>query len=102
MCTCTCISFLIVIHFILGRNLIIVTEEGEVFSSVAMSGQPLSLARLASVQNARAVFTDFKAINFAYIQNVYRSEDDYTYSTCTMYMHMYMYITDSILKSYQW
>ena len=83
-----CISLLIVIHFTLGRNLTIVTEEGEVFSSVAMSGQPLSLARLASIQNARAVFTDFKAVNFAYIQNVYRSEDDYTY----MYMyHVHVY-----------
>ena len=37
--------------------------------------KPQELMRVTMVQNARAVFTDFKANNFAYLQNVYKYVD---------------------------
>ena len=56
-------------------------------SGVASVQQPLRLARVPMVQSAQAVFTDFKANNFAYLQNVYR-----------YYMYIYMYPPFLILK----
>lgn len=49
----------------------LVAEEGQVFTGSASTSKPLNLQRVPGIQNARAVFTDFKANNFAYIQNVY-------------------------------
>ena len=47
------------------------TEEGEVFKGNGSVSKPLNLQRVANIQNARAVFTDFKANNLAYTQNVF-------------------------------
>ena len=49
-------------------------EHGEVHSGPAVAGTPLKLTRIPGIQNAKAVFTDFKANNFAYLQKVYRYE----------------------------
>lgn len=48
------------------------TEWGEVYSGLASVEKPLALARLPGIQNAKAVFTDFKANNLAYIQQLYK------------------------------
>ena len=48
-------------------------DEGEVYMSIAISGQSLSFSRLHSIQNASAFFSDYKATNFAYLQYVNRS-----------------------------
>ena len=61
----------IVTQFYLGKNLTVVTEWGEVYSGQASVGKPLELSRLPGIQNAKAVFTDFKASNLAYIQQLY-------------------------------
>ena len=62
----------VVTQFYLGKSLTIVTEWGEVFSGQASVGKPLVLVRLPGIQNAKAVFTDFKANNLAYIQQLYK------------------------------
>ena len=51
------------------------TEHGEVYSGVV--GAPdhlnlLTLTRVPLVQSARSIYTDYKALNFAVLQNVYR------------------------------
>ena len=51
------------------------TEWGEVYSGQCSVGKPLVMNRLMGIQNAKAVFTDFKANNFAYIQNSFRYYD---------------------------
>jgi len=51
---------------------IILSEEGEVYSSPAVSTMSPNFTRIPAIQNAKSVFTDFKASNFAYLQNVYR------------------------------
>ena len=61
-----------VTHFFLGKNLTVVTEWGEVYSGQCSVGKPLVMSRLTGIQNAKAVFTDFKANNFAYIQSIFR------------------------------
>ena len=48
--------------------------HGEVYSGPAVAGAPLKLTRIPGIQNAKSVFTDFKANNFAYLQKVYRYE----------------------------
>ena len=63
---------IVVTHFYLGKSLTVVTEWGEVYSGQASVGQPLALIRLPGIQNAKAVFTDFKANNLAYIQQLYK------------------------------
>ena len=44
------------------------------YSGPAVAGAPLKLTRIPGIQNAKSVFTDFKANNFAYLQKVYRYE----------------------------
>ena len=51
-------------------------EHGEVHSGPAVAATPLKLTRIPGIQNAKAVFTDFKANNFAYLQKVYRYKCD--------------------------
>ena len=46
-------------------------DEGEVYKGNGSVSKPLNLQRVPSIQNASAVFTDFKANNFSYLQNVY-------------------------------
>ena len=48
--------------------------HGEVYSGPAVAEVPLKLTRIPGIQNAKSVFTDFKANNFAYLQKVYRYE----------------------------
>lgn len=48
------------------------TEGGEMYSGCGSTNKPLNLQRVLNVQNASSVFTDFKASNFAYFQDVYR------------------------------
>lgn len=62
----------VVTHFYLGKSLTVVTKWGEVYSGQACVGKPLALVRLPGIQNAKAVFTDFKANNLAYIQQLYK------------------------------
>ncbi len=62
----------IVTQFCLGKSLTVVTEWGEVYSGLASVGKPLVLVRLPGIQNAKAIFTDFKANNLAYIQQLYK------------------------------
>ena len=50
----------------------VVTEWGEVYSGLASVEKPLALVRLPGIQNAKAIFTDFKANNLAYIQQLYK------------------------------
>lgn len=59
-------------QFFLGKSLTVVTQWGEVYSGQASVGKPLVLRRLPGIQNAHAVYTDFKANNFAYMQKLYR------------------------------
>ena len=61
-----------VTQFFLGKSLTVVTQWGEVYSGQASVGKLLVLSRLPGIQNAHAVFTDFKANKFAYIQRLYR------------------------------
>ena len=61
-----------VTQFYLGKSLTVVTEWGEVYSGQASVGKHLTLVRLPGIQNAKAVFTDFKANNLAYIQQLYK------------------------------
>lgn len=61
-----------VTQFYLGKSLSVVTEWGEVYSGQASVEKPLALVRLPGIQNAKAVFTDFKANNLAYIQQLYK------------------------------
>lgn len=60
-------------HFSLGKSLTVVTKEGEVYKGNGSVNKPLNLQRVPNIQNACAVFADFKANNFAYIQNVFRN-----------------------------
>ena len=48
--------------------------HGEVYSGLSVAGAPLKLTRIPGIQNAKSVFTDFKASNFSYLQKVYRYE----------------------------
>ena len=66
------IFYFLVTWFFLGVNLTVVTEWGEVYTGQASLGKPLVLCRVPGIQNAHAVFTDFKAHNFAYIQKLYK------------------------------
>lgn len=50
-------------------------DHGEVFSDYVDNSEQLNLFNLnpvTSVQAAKAVFTDYKAENFAVLQNIYR------------------------------
>lgn len=64
---------LIVVHFTLTKNLSIVTPQGEVFTGPLGTEQPslLSLKRISNLQQAKKVFTDYKANNMAVIQTVH-------------------------------
>ena len=47
-------------------------EQGEVLrGSASLSKGPLQLARVPHIQNARAIFSDFKSINSTFVQQVY-------------------------------
>ena len=62
----------VVIQFYLGKSLTVVTEWGEVYSGQVSVGKALVLHRIPNIQNAKAVFTDFKGNNLAYIQQLYK------------------------------
>ena len=52
-----------------------VSEHGEVYTGLVSAPDDLSLLnlnRVPLVQSARSIFTDYKALNFAMVQNVYR------------------------------
>ena len=66
------IYLLAVTQFYLGKSLTVVTKWGEVYSGQTSVGKPLVLCRLPNIQNAKCVFTDFKANNLAYIQQLYK------------------------------
>ena len=74
-------------HFSLGKNLTIVTEWGEVYSGHCSVGKPLVMTRLTGIQNAKVVFTDFKANNFAYIQSIFRY-NEYTLLLTLLSLHV--------------
>ena len=55
-----------------GFTILCTIEEGEVYKVNGPINKPLNLQRVPYIQNATAIFTDFKANNFSYIQSVYR------------------------------
>ena len=61
-----------VTQFCLGKYLSVVTKEGELYRG-ALASPPslLSLSRTPLVQQAQAVYTDYKGANYAVLQNVY-------------------------------
>ena len=63
-----------VIHFSVGKNLSVVTLQGEVFTGPLSNPLPslLDLKKIPNIQQTSKVFTDFKNANLAVLQNIYR------------------------------
>uniref|UniRef100_A0A1X7V048 BTB domain-containing protein n=1 Tax=Amphimedon queenslandica TaxID=400682 RepID=A0A1X7V048_AMPQE len=61
-----------VAHFSLTKSLTIATTQGEVYTGPVTPTPSLTeLSRVPLIQQAKRVFTDFKATNMAYLQTVY-------------------------------
>ena len=78
------------VHFALGKQLSVVTEQGEIYTGTAsrrryssssldsvdqFTAEPVTYYKMKSIsciQNATKIFTDFKGSNLAALQKIYR------------------------------